>query len=54
MALVGMAAVIKEFDYSKVKGRGRGILGLKDLSPCRKPGSQASDKSSKPNRGMSQ
>lgn len=24
-----MAGVIRDFDYSKVKGRGKGVLGLK-------------------------
>ena len=42
-----MAAVIKEFDYSKVRGRGRGILGLKDFSPSRKPGAQEDSTNSK-------
>ena len=34
-----MAEVIRDFKYSRTVGRGRGILGLTDLTPCRKPGS---------------
>lgn len=33
-----MAAVIRDFNYSKARGRGRGILGLKEFNQCRKPG----------------
>ena len=33
-----MASVIRGFAYSKVAGRGRGILGLSNFKPCRKPG----------------
>ena len=32
-----MVSVIKEFSY-KTPGRGRGILGLRDFKPCRRPG----------------
>jgi len=27
-----MSAVIRSFDYSRVKGRGKGVLGLKEFS----------------------
>ena len=33
-----MADVIKGFNYSKGSGRGRGILGLTNFEPCRRPG----------------
>lgn len=33
-----MADVIKTFNYSKTSGRGRGILGLTNFEPCRRPG----------------
>ena len=32
-----MVDVIRGFQY-KTAGRGRGVLGLKDLRPCRRPG----------------
>ena len=32
-----MVDVIRSFQY-KTAGRGRGVLGLKDLRPCRRPG----------------
>ena len=32
-----MVSVIKDFSY-KTPGRGRGILGLRDFKPCRRPG----------------
>ena len=32
-----MVDVIRDFQY-KTAGRGRGVLGLKDLKPCRRPG----------------
>lgn len=43
-----MADVIKKFNYSKTRGRGRGILGLTNFDPCRRPGerSSSSDQSS--------
>ena len=33
-----MADVIKNFNYSKTRGRGRGILGLTNFDPSRRPG----------------
>jgi hypothetical protein len=33
-----MAAVIRGFNYRKAGGRGRGILGIKELEQCSKPG----------------
>lgn len=48
-----MAAVIRDFKYSKTGGRGRGILGLKEFSACRKPGALESDTAAKESeRGM--
>ena len=35
-----MVDVIRNFQY-KTAGRGRGVLGLKDLRPCRRPGEKA-------------
>ena len=32
-----MVDVIRNFQY-KTAGRGRGVLGLEDLRPCRRPG----------------
>ena len=37
---LAMADVIRNFKY-KTAGRGRGVLGLKDLRPCRRPGEKA-------------
>ena len=37
-----MADVIKKFNYSKTRGRGRGILGLTNFDPCRRPGERSS------------
>ena len=36
-----MAEVIKSFNYTKTAGRGRGILGLTNYQPCRRPGERA-------------
>lgn len=36
-----MAAQIRDFRYSKTRGRGRGILGLMEFSHCKRPGSSA-------------
>ena len=41
-----MADVIKKFNYSKTRGRGRGILGLTNFDPCRRPGERSSSSSS--------
>ena len=35
-----MVDVVRNFQY-KTAGRGRGVLGLKDLRPCRRPGEKA-------------
>ena len=40
-----MADVIKKFNYSKTRGRGRGILGLTNFDPCRRPGEPSSSAS---------
>ena len=37
-----MAAVVRDFKYSKARGRGRGILGIRDFDLSRKPGTEAS------------
>lgn len=34
-----MVDVIRNFQY-KTAGRGKGVLGLKDLRPCRRPGEE--------------
>ena len=36
-----MADVIKNFNYSKTRGRGRGILGLTNFDPSRRPGERS-------------
>ena len=46
-----MVDVIRNFQY-KTAGRGRGVLGLKDLRPCRRPG-EASEKSTEETRAES-
>ena len=41
-----MADVIKNFSYSKTRGRGRGILGLTNFDPCRRPGERSASTTS--------
>lgn len=35
-----MVDTIRNFQY-KTAGRGKGVLGVKDLKPCRRPGERA-------------
>lgn len=46
LIFIFMASVIRGFDYSKARGRGRGILGMKDFDQCRKPGAGSVETSS--------
>ena len=39
-SLAAMVDVIRSHRY-KTAGRGRGVLGLRDLQPCRRPGETA-------------
>lgn len=47
-----MVDVVRNFKY-KTAGRGRGVLGIKDLTPSRRPGQKAADSSRQNEAGAS-